>query len=80
MELCLTISTVAFLQHISLWLFCPVIFENSLGRVHGDSSVMNQSNEAWTHTLLAGLRESGEKTKGTELGLEGQIGFQLAIN
>lgn len=46
MELCLTISTVAFLQHISLWLFCPVIFENSLGRVHGDSSVMNQSNEA----------------------------------
>lgn len=82
MELYLTISTIAFLLQIPLWLICPGIVDKNLGRGpgDGDSSVRNQNNVAQLQTLLAGLRESGGSTKGIDLGLEGQVGFQLTQN
>ena len=82
MELYLTVSTIAFLLQVPLWLFCPGIFDKNLGRGPGDrdSSVRNQNNVAQLQTLLAGLRESGGSMKGIDLGLEGQVGFQLTQN
>ena len=76
MELYPTVPVVAFLRQGLLWLRCPVIFDKSLHRARGDSSVWNQSNVARGHTRLAGLRELGKDMKGIDLDLKGQAEFQ----
>lgn len=73
MELSLTISAIALLQQVPLWLLCP-------GRAGGDGSGRSQNTVARAQALLAGLKESGKNTEGPDCSLEGQVGFRLTEN